>query len=51
MLFWLAAKLGVIDPDQLGAVLSSAKVEEWIAFYGVKAEYEKEALNHARERP
>lgn len=48
MLFWLAAKLGVVDPDQLGMMLSNDKLLEWIAFYGVKSEREKAAMDNSR---
>lgn len=48
MLFWLAAKLHVVDPDQLGEMLSNEKLQEWVAFYGVKGEYEKRAMDSSK---
>lgn len=45
MLFELAARLKVWNPDTLGAQMSRRLFVEWIAYIGVKAEYEKQALD------
>lgn len=44
MLLWLAAKFGVWDVEGFAASLSGAEFQEWVAFYGVKSEYEQDAM-------
>jgi len=45
MLFDLAARLKIWNPDALAGRMSRQLFVEWIAYLGVKAEYEKQALD------
>ena len=45
MLFDLAARLKIWDVEKLGREMSGQLFAEWIAYIGVKSEYEKAALD------
>ena len=44
MLFDLAARLKIWDVDGLGEAMSGPLFAEWIAYIGVKSEYERDAI-------